>query len=150
MYPMDLERIRERLSKKHQDEIENIISIISKYNLKVTVRNFDQFGCYFRDEQKRKVRIVSGNIRNGFIHTIHPNADIAVIFIDSLLSGWIETVKMEDLQDRMSVNVQSLHQMPEIFSFNQQCPHLDVYGGFYEGEYWECAGCGERLVFSDN
>lgn len=147
---MDLQRIRERLSNKPEQEVEQVIYVVEKYNLKFTVRNFDQFGILFRDEQGKTVRVLNGVMRNNFVHTVHPHAEVAIVFVDGLLSGWVEQEKMEDLQDRMSISPKSLHKMPTSFSFNQQCPHMDVYGGFYEGDFWECAGCGERLVFSDN
>jgi len=147
---MDLQRIRERLSNKPEQEVDQVILVVQKYNLKFTVRNFDKFGILFRDEQGKTVRVLNGVMRNGFIHTPRPYADVAIIFADGLLSGWIEQEKMEDLQDRMSISPKSLHKMPDNFAFNQQCPHMDVHGGFYEGDFWECVGCGERLVFSDN
>lgn len=150
---MDEELLFKKLSKRIQakpDDIKRIIAIVNKYDLNLNIRNFDSHGVIFRDEQGKTVRILNGVVRNGFIHTKNPNADVAIIFIEDLVAGWIESSKMEDLDDRMSINVKSLHVMPDSFVFKQQCPHLDVYGGFYEGEYWECIGCGERLVFSDN
>lgn len=147
---MDLERLKERLSNRTETEIQEIINVIERYNLKFTIRNFDKHGVLFTDEQGRTVRISSGVLRNGFIHIPDPQSDIVIVYADGLLSGWIEYEKMDDLRDRMSIDVKTLHRMPERFVFNQQCPHLDVHGGFYEGDFWECAGCGERLVFNDN
>ena len=147
---MDLERLKDRLSNRSEQDVQQIVNIIERYNLKFTVRNFDSSGVLFRDEQGRSVRVSHGPIRNGFIHIEDPKADIVIVFADGLLSGWIEYDKMDDLKDRMSIDVKTLHRMPESFVFNQQCPHLDVHGGFYEGSFWECVGCGERLVFNDN
>ena len=64
-------------------------------------------------------------------------------------SGWIEFSKLENLDDRFLAEIKSLSPMPDIFSFDQKCPHLTEYGGYYDGEYWNCFGCGIKLVFND-
>jgi hypothetical protein len=147
---MNIERIKIRLSEKSPDTVEQIIYILDKYNLSFSIRNFDQCGVFLRDEQNRKLRVFNGDKRNDFIHIPVFNGDVAIIFVEGLLCGWTEKEKMDNLEDRMSISVKSLHKMPTTFVFNHQCPHMHVYGGFYEGEFWECVGCGERLVFNDN
>lgn len=147
---MDLEeKLKKRLAKSSQDIIDNNINIINKYNLNITIRNFDQDGLIFRDENNSLVRILSGELRDSSIYIANPNADVVIIFCDGLLAGWIDASKLEDLGDRFSINRQSLNQMPDNFRFVQNCGHLSDHGGFYDGEFWECAGCGQRLVFND-
>lgn len=144
--------LREKLSKRIADPktLESTISIIEKYNLEVNIRNFDRSGISFKDLKKRKVRVLSGEWRNRMVHITKPDAEIIILYIDGILSGWISKDKIEDLGDRFTLDVKSLNPMPEIFSFDEQCPHMEIYGGFFLEDTWECAGCEQRLVFNES
>ena len=143
------EKLKKRLS--HTDlELEQIVNLLNHYDIKINIKNFDDRGLILWDLRGKSVRISFGNYRNDMVHIADPNSDIAIVFADGLLSGWIESNKLQDATDRMLVDIKSLHKMPTKFLFVQQCSHLEVYGGFYDGEAWTCAECDERLIFNDN
>lgn len=143
---MDLEdRLLNRLGKP-PEEVRSIMNIVDKYNIKPTIRNFDQYGFLLRDKRKRTVRISHGKYRYKNIHIQDPKADIVIVFADDMLIGWIESGKLQDIEDRMLVDVKAINPMPPDLDFKKLCPHLEVHGGFLEDGYWTCAGCGLRLV----
>ena len=90
-----------------------------------------------------------GQLRDRSVHIKHPYSDIVIVYSDGLLAGWTTRDKLDDLEDRVSIDIKSLNPMPDSFSFKQTCAHLSEHGGFYDGEFWECAGCQQRLVFND-
>lgn len=131
-----------------------IIHIISKYNLKLNIRNFDQFGLRLLDDNNKIVRILcDGLIKNSYIFFENlPLGDVYVVYADGILTGWIESVHVKTINDNVfCVDSDFLHAMPTDFKFIQTCPHLDVYGGFsVNGDGWICANCEEKLVFNDS
>ena len=142
-------RLTERLGKT-EEEAERILAVVDKYNPNITVRNFDEHGLFFTDNSKRKVRVCDGNYREKMVHIQDPHADIAIIYADGMLVGWMESSKLQDIQDRMLVDTKVLNPMPDDFNFRKQCPHMEVYGGFVEDGYWECIGCGQKMVYNDS
>ena len=142
------EKLRERLRAPEQ-AVEQIAHIIEKYDINVTIRNFDDYGIFFRAADKKNVRVVTGNMRDTTIHIPNPHSDIVIIYVDGLLAGWIDYEKLDDLQDRMSVDLKSLNPMPDVFLFRQGCEHMSVHGGIYTGDSWTCLGCNQRLVFNE-
>jgi hypothetical protein len=130
-----------------------IIYIISKYGIKLNIRNFDQFGLRLLDGNNKVVRIIcDGVIKNSHIFFDNlPLGDIYVIYADGILSGWIESAHIKTVNDStFCVDAEFLHAMPSVFMFVQTCPHLDIYGGFsVNGDGWICANCKEKLVFND-
>lgn len=143
------DKLKARLPNASVSEIETIVKISETYNLEPTVRNFDGLGFLFRDLRGRTARVCEASYRGSSLHVKQPKTEIAIIALDGIVAGWIETDKLEDLEDRLIVNQSSLNKMPEIFSFDQECAHLTVHGGFYEGKYWTCIGCERQLVFND-
>lgn len=142
------EKLRERL-RASESNIEQLANIIEKYELKITIRNFDDHGLVLKDRKGKTVRILEGQLRETSIHTGYPHTDIAIIYVEGLLAGWIESSKMSDLSDRMSVDLKSLNVMPEEFVFKQGCDHMSVHGGITDGLGWDCLGCNQRLVFNE-
>jgi hypothetical protein len=143
------EKLQKRLSNT-PEQIEKIIYILEKYNLRINIRCFDQYGLVLFDERRKTVRIVFGEKGQTLIKIEPFYADIGIIYIGELLAGWIEKSKIEIDGSLWFIDPQTLHKMPKEFLFKQECPHMDIYGGLSDGEYWECLGCGERLVFSEN
>lgn len=146
---MDLEKLRQRLPNQTDDEFKQIVNIIQRYDLKLNIKNFDQYGLRLIDTSKRVVRVCNGDLRQGKVHVQNPHADIAIVFADGLLAGWTSEDKLEDIVDRMLIDVKALNPMPDTFNFRQPCAHMSVHGGFYDGEFWQCAGCGQKLIFND-
>jgi len=144
------EKLKKRLKDKTDIEIDHILHIVDKYSLPMTIRNFDSNGLVLFDDRNHTVRVVEGNLTDSSIHIKNPKSDVVIIYCDGLLAGWCNSDKMSDLTDRMSIDRQSLTAMPDTFRFIQGCAHLSEHGGFYDGEYWECANCGERLVFKED
>ena len=145
------EELRKRLPKVSDELINYIVLVIEKYDLKITVNEFDQYGLLLKDKGGKSVRVVRGEARydSKTIHLPNPRSDIVIIFFEGILAGWIESDKLEDLQDRFSIGIKNLNPMPETFQFKQTCEHISVHGGFYDGENWECAGCGMYLVYKE-
>lgn len=143
------EKLRTRLPNLEEKNIKQILLVLKNYDLKLNVKNFDEHGLRLIDEAKRVVRVCDGDLRNGVVHIKDPHADIAIVFADGMLSGWVDKDKLQDITDRMLVDVKSLNPMPESFNFRQPCAHMSVHGGFYDGEFWQCAGCGQKLIFND-
>ena len=146
---MDLNSLKKRLPKASDSEVEKIGIIAERYSVEPTIMNFDGHGFRFIDDAKRTVRVCDGNFRDDVIHVKKPHSDIAVVFADGMLSGWIQSSKLTDIEDRMLVNPKSLNPMPDDFNFRQPCSHIEDHGGFYDGELFQCAGCGQVLVFND-
>lgn len=152
---MDEELLFKKLSKRinaKPDDIKRIIAIVNKYNLSLNIRNFDSNGLILFDENNQTVRICFDGIKDQtLIKLKDPKTKIAVVYSNGLLAGWIESDALENAGDVMLIDAESLHKMPSEFSFKQECPHLDIYGGFTSnGNGWQCAGCKEKLVFNDS
>ena len=142
------QKLAKRLKNATEADIDLIVNIINKYDLDVSVRNFDNHGLFFLDGSST-VRVMNGQLRDRSVHIKHPYSDIVIVYSDGLLAGWTTRDKLDDLEDRVSIDIKSLNPMPDSFSFKQTCAHLSEHGGFYDGEFWECAGCQQRLVFND-
>lgn len=143
------ERLKKRLPEATEEELDGYMRIIDQYGLELTVKNLDAQGLVLQDSKDRTVRITFGQWRNKTVHVPSPESDIAIVFTGGILGGWIESSKLEFLEDRYIVNLKMLNPMPEDFCFDQHCSHMVEHGGFYEGEWWVCAGCQKELVFND-
>ena len=99
------QKLAKRLKNATEADIDLIVNIINKYDLDVSVRNFDNHGLFFLDGSST-VRVMNGQLRDRSVHIKHPYSDIVIVY-------------------------------------------LSEHGGFYDGEFWECAGCQQRLVFND-
>ena len=129
-----------------EEEISLLENLLNRYDIQLTVDNFDSQGVILYDKLGKSVRVLFGRVSDDVVHVPLPHSDISVVFGDGLLLGWIESSKMSDHTDRMLVNVKSLHKMPNQFLFIQECEHMEVNGGVMYGGGWECLGCGEVLV----
>lgn len=143
------DRLKARLPKASDEQIELIADILERYEIKPTVKNLDTQGFKFFDLKNRVVRALVGEWRGDYIHVPVTDADTVIISTGGIIAGWIETSKLENLEDRFLIDIKSLFPMPNEFSFDQQCAHLSVHGGIYEGEYWLCLGCSKHLVYND-
>lgn len=129
--------------------IDAIMQVIDLYGLELTVNNLDADGLILWDHKGRSVRVTVGQWRNKTVHIQAPNSDIAIVVTSGIMGGWIESEKLEYLEDRCIVDLKVLSPMPDEFQFDQYCGHLSDHGGFSEGEMWNCFGCGKALVFND-
>ncbi len=143
------DRLKKRLPDATEEQLDGFVRIIEQYGLELTVKNLDARGLVLRDSKDRTVRITFGQWRNKTVHVPPPESDIAIVFTGGILGGWIESEKLEYLEDRCIVDLNILNPMPEDFCFDQYCSHLVDHGGFYSGSLWECASCGKELVFTD-
>lgn len=140
-----MQDLKSRLAKRGISNPESIWQVVVKYNLEPNIRNFDSHGFILLDRNKRSVRIVNGSYENDVIHTPRINTDIAIIFVEEMLLGWIDSSDLIDADDIMILKTKSLQPMPDEFDFHRTCPHLEEFGGFLEGDYWECGGCGTLI-----
>lgn len=143
------EKLRRRLPDASVEEIDAIYSIIERYNIEPTIHNLDGLGFLFKDLKGRTARVCLANWRKRDVYIQDPEADIAIISLGGIITGWIERSKLEDLQDRFVVELKALSPLPDTFSFDQKCAHLQEHGGIYEGESWVCFGCNRSLIFND-
>ena len=143
------EKLRKRLPSLSEDEIDAIHNIIQKYNIEPTIRNLDSHGFLFTDLKGRTVRICMAKWRQKEIYISNPFADIVVVNLDGMIVGWIESSKIEDLEDRFVIKLASLSPLPEKFSFDQKCAHLEDHGGYCEDGQWICFNCGIGIIFND-
>ena len=141
-------KLRERLRLPEQD-VERIAQIVERYDLRVTIRNFDDYGLLLKDAKKKTVRILNGDLREYNIHLPDPHADVVIVYTDGLLAGWTDYESLEDLTDRCIINLKSLNPMPQEFVFKQGCEHMSVHGGWTDGEVWHCLECGKQLIFNE-
>jgi hypothetical protein len=127
-------------------------SFTDLYHPNLTTDDIGYHGLMVRDRNNRTVGVAYGEIREGMIHTTQPYAEIMVIGLkNGILAGWVHRDSMIDAGDRSMVPVKSLNKMPDILNFASDCPHMSVYGGYYDDdeENWICFGCNKVLVFSD-
>lgn len=146
-----LKKLQKRIKAK-EDDLLKIVSLVNKYDLNLNIRNFDSIGLVLFDENNRTVRVCYDGIKDqSLIKIKNPKTDIAIVYCNGLLAGWIESSRLEDAGNTMIVDAESLHTMPEKFRFVRECPHMDVHGGFtVNGDSWYCANCKEKLVFNDS
>ena len=143
------DRLKKRLPDATEEMLDVIMQVIDTYDLELTIKNLDTDGLILWDSKGRSVRIVFGSWRNKTVHIPVPNSDIAIVATAGIIGGWIESEKLEYLEDRCIVDLKMLYPLPDTFCFDQYCGHLTDHGGIYEGEFWECLGCGKLLVFND-
>ena len=140
------ERLKARLPQATDDQIEVMNDIIQRYSIELTINNLDNYGLILFDELGRTVRISFGEWRNRTIHIPPPGTDIVIVVTDGIVAGWVKTDKLESLPDRSIVDTKLLGPMPDTFVFIDHCSHLEDYGGFKDGEFWECFNCGRKLL----
>lgn len=143
------DKLRRRLPDASDEEIFCLASILSTYSISPTIKNLDSTGFLFTDARGRTARVCVGDWRQTEIYIKDPKAEIAIICVDSIILGWIESNKLEDLEDRFVVAKNVLSPMPDTFSFDQKCSHLEDWGGIHNGKNWLCLGCNGELVFND-
>ena len=142
-------KIAKRL-KVPSDEIDQIMFILDSYGIEPTIRNFDGQGFVLRDLNGKTVRICDGQYRSQMIHIQKPYTDIVIIYADGMLVGWMFVEDLIDVDDRMLADTKLVNSMPTVFKFVRECPHMEIYGGFCEDGYWECFGCGQKLVYCES
>ena len=140
------DRLRARLPDATEDQIDVMDRIIKQYDLQLTINNLDSYGLLLFDELGRTIRVSFGQWRDRSIHIPPPGTDIVIVVTDGIVAGWVKTEKLESLPDRSIVDTKLLAPMPDTFVFIDHCSHLEDYGGFKEGEFWECFNCGRKLL----
>ena len=133
------------------DRLQRVLTdnFLQRYVTDLSVNDFVSQGVKVKDGSKRSVGCAHGEKRQNFIHTkIGPYADIMVIGIDEgILAGWVYPEDMMDAGDRFLIRVNSLNKMPQKFDFALQCPHLSVFGGWFDNNEgaWRCFGCEQTV-----
>lgn len=144
------DRLEARLPNATTEELDVMMQVIDRYEIKLTVKNLDSDGLILFDSKNRSVRISVGQWRNKSIYIPAPNSDIAIVATGGIIGGWIRSEELEFLEDRFIVDKKMLSPMPDDFCFDVYCPHMTEYGGVcLDGEFWECLGCGKKLVYND-
>lgn len=127
-------------------------NFIRMYSPNMTVDSISPSGLFVKDINGKTVGIITGEIRNDLIHCKIPYAEAnAVGLTNGLFLGWARKDKFIDAGDRALIRVDALNPMPDTFVFSEGCPHLSVYGGFFDREanVWRCFGCDQTLVFAE-
>lgn len=121
---------------------------LDRYSPNLSVDNIVSQGVKVKDNNGRMVGVATGTLREQMFHTGAPYAEVMVLGTPTMLLGWVHEDKFIDAGDRFLVPVQSLIPLPAKFDFAQPCPHLSVYGGFYDSDrdVWICGSCGTALV----
>lgn len=127
-------------------------NFLEKYHPNMTVDNFLNEGLIFKDQNGYTVGLATGVIRENIFHCQKPYADIMVLgTTDGMMLGWVHRDKMSNADDRYLVHADALNKMPRLFKFSQSCPHMSIYGGYFDVEEsnWRCLGCDQVIIFSE-
>jgi len=143
------EVLLKRLKGANEELVDWIYQIAQRYRLQINIRNFATGRFLFTDIKGRSVAVSIGVVQNGWVIIDDPRADVAVIAVDGMVVGWIDSGSLLPRGSQVSVKLKALHPMPDKFDFSKRCPHMSVHGGWYTGEDWECLGCGQVLPFND-
>lgn len=125
--------------------------LIGQYDLKLTIDSFlDNHGLLLDDLTGRTVGIYEVGTIDGYARSeVEKFTDVLVLVEEGMILGWTTADQVLDIGEPwFSLNVRVLHPMPKVFDFSMPCPHLAVYGGWWDMEAngWECFGCG-KVVF---
>lgn len=126
------------------------VGLVENYGLNLTVDNFSYNLFLMYDASGRSVSVVKSEVREGKVHTAQPRTDILVFATGTppVIIGWTTKDRLQDAEDRFIVSTKSLFPMPNTFNFAVPCPHMEIYGGFWNEEEraWECYGCGRVIA----
>lgn len=123
------------------DLLAAVNGLASQYNLPMNTG--DNLGLLWTDELGQTVRVCAATVSGLTFHTAFPHADIAILVSGRMPVGWVESYRMNDAGDRAVVQRGNLKPMPSSFKFIQTCQHMEVHGGFMDGNSWNCFGCSE-------
>lgn len=149
------ELYRRALDRGRHDETrefnEALSRLIFRYDVDLNFESFDDpRGVVLRDVMDRGVAaypVVRIDDRIRCAKQVY--SDVCVLVDGKVPIGWVSSTEVTKVDETMfTVNVRSLHEMPETFDFAQACPHMSVYGGVYlpDENAWECFGCGKLLA----
>lgn len=149
-----LENIQRRLPGSSSSYVNVVGFVCDKYGLEPKILDFAYSRFTFSDLDGRKVQVVQvDDIRKGFLYVTLVDAgspDILLFESTGVIVGWLAAEKLSGSPgQKVSVAISSLDPAPEECRFAQKCPHMSVYGGWYDGRNWQCLGCGAELVFND-
>lgn len=128
-----------------------IAHVIDTFSLKLTIQNFqDHRGLVLEDLNGRSVAFYDVGTQDEYARSeVEAYSSILVLVEDGMVLGWVPQDQVTVADEHVfSLNVRSLLPMPKVFDFARSCPHLTVFGGWWDREAkgWECFGCG-HLVY---
>jgi hypothetical protein len=132
------------------DFSESVARLILKYDANLDFDSFrDHRGITLLDHSGRTVACypvitVDGSVRCDKVAF----SDVLVLVEGSIVLGWVRRLDVTEIDSSFVLSVKNLNRMPKVFDFAQECPHLSVYGGYWNisDDAWECFGCGIQLV----
>jgi len=121
--------------------------IVDRYEIELSIDSFqDGRGMVWRDLNGRSVSGYDVGTNEGYIRSeTQKFTDILIVVEDGMILGWVAEDQVLDIgQPWFSLNAKALCPMPKVFDFAQQCPHLVMFGGWWNvnERAWECFGCG--------
>ena len=146
-----IDRLKKRLPSASDEHLNALYFLINKYQIEPKLKNLDSSGFLFIDDLGQTVRCLVADWRGKSLYLKEdPKADIVVIYVQGgLFCGWVETSKLENLDDRFVVSNLSLTPLPDSYAFLPACAHMTQHGGFSEnGGPWVCFNCEQELVFT--
>lgn len=144
------EDLKRRLPKRSDEYIDAIEHLVNLFGIRPTIRNFMNSSFSFQDLDGRTVELVDSEIRSGSINfNSKTPAEILAFCSGSVLLGWSKAEKAVETATTQTMSIKTLDPLPPTNQFRQQCTHLADNGGWYDGQAWECLGCGAELVFND-
>lgn len=125
--------------------------LVERYGIELSIESFlDPRGLIISDLSGRTVAVYEVGTVDGYTRSeTQKFTDVLVLVEDGLVLGWVAEGQVLDIgQPFFSLNVKAFNPMPKVFDFLQPCPHVAVYGGWWDHEAngWECFGC-SRVVF---
>jgi hypothetical protein len=144
------EDLKRRIPKQSDEYRASAARLIELYGIKPNIKNFMSGVFSFTDEDGRLVELVPAEIRAGQLSFNHKtSADAVVATSGTVQIGWAKTDKIITTDTFETMSVKSLTPMPTVNRFRQQCTHMVEHGGWFDGNNWQCLGCGTELVFND-
>lgn len=128
-----------------------VAHVIDTYSLQPKIEDFqDPRGLVLEDLNGRSVAFYDVGTTDDYARSeVETYSSILVLVEDGMILGWVSQDQVIASDDHaFGLNVRALLPMPKVFDFARQCPHLSVFGGWWDREAkgWECSGCG-KLVF---
>jgi hypothetical protein len=139
-------------SRKESLEFHQAVAhIVDSYELQLKIEHFQNpRGMVVPDLNGRSVAFYDvGTVDDYARCETGVYSSILVLIEDGMILGWVpEDQVIAAEENAFGLNVRSLLPMNKVFDFARACPHLSVYGGWWDREAkgWECSGCGKLVV----
>lgn len=129
---------------------QTLSKLIFKYDVDLTLESFVDGRGVTLECDNRTVGLYEVVADNGYLRSnVGCYTDILVLEQSGLLLGWTRRGRITEVDDKTFVlRAKALNPMPETWDFAESCPHMSVFGGWWNNEEgaWQCFGCGVSLA----